>query len=56
MRISSQLELLPAIGEARAKAQGRAWFLVQDDHGTLRITDVPADSRGDVVVRVFRPQ
>lgn len=56
MRISSQRELLPVIGEARALAQGRAWFMVQDRRGTLRITDVPADDRGDVVVRVFRPR
>ena len=57
MSIYARHDLLPMIAEARAQAQGRAWFLVQNARtGQLRVTDDPAGGRREITLQVFTPR
>ena len=56
MSIYARHDLLPMIAEARAQAQGRAWFLVQDTtSGRVRVTDDPGRKR-EITLQVFTPR
>ena len=56
MTIYSRNDVLAAMGEARAKAAQRAWFLVQDSsNGRRRLTDNPEAAAKESVIRVFTP-
>lgn len=56
MSIYARLDVLPAMGRARADATGRAWFLVKDAcTGRPRMTDDPAAASKEAVIQVFKP-
>jgi hypothetical protein len=56
MSIYACLDVLPAMGKARADATGRSWFLVKDSRtGRPRMTDDPTALTKEAVVQVFKP-
>ncbi len=56
MSIYTMHDIFPAMGQARAEATGRPWFLVQDTRtGRQRMTDDPAATTKEVVMQVFKP-
>ena len=56
MSIYARLDVLPAMGRARADATGRAWFLVKDARtGRPRMTDDPTATAKEAVIQVFKP-
>lgn len=56
MTIYSTAEFLELLGNSRAEATGRAWYLVQDTTTSrTRLTDDPSSDHKAVVTQVFSP-